>query len=479
MLPSVDELLAAPNVESATPARDGVAQPSPARAEPHDETTWLPLPEVEELPPIHELLEPSSDTEVPAARDIAVAPSPARAEPHDATAWLPVPEGDSLPEIDELVDSDASAAAPARWSTRRWQRTRRALRPLLVGILVLATMVGGFLAIPKLFDAGDDVRLEVDGKVISAETGVSDVASFLKEHHVDLGAHDRVVPGPGTSIENEMTVRVYRAFPVSLDFDGRKSTVYTTFTDPNDFLSSLKLGKRVILRDPPKRMERSSAIVARTRRLLTLIVDGSSANHVSPSLTARELLAEYSVVLGPQDYTDPPIDSVLPDNGSVRVTRMGNDLLTVAEQYTVPDQEADDPNLPVGETRLQEAVPGMQNVTYRRTIRDGQVIGQEPVSKVPIAGQEAKPHILFHGAKYDARWDKIAQCETGGNWSFHGSQYSGGLGIYHGTWNGFGGRQFASTPDGATKLQQIEVAERIRKKHGFGAWGCGRKLGYG
>jgi hypothetical protein len=31
----------------------------------------------------------------------------------------------------------------------------------------------------------------------------------------------------------------------------------------------------------------------------------------------------------------------------------------------------------------------------------------------------------------------------------------------------------------ATREQQIIIAERIRAKYGFGAWGCGKTLGYG
>jgi len=58
-------------------------------------------------------------------------------------------------------------------------------------------------------------------------------------------------------------------------------------------------------------------------------------------------------------------------------------------------------------------------------------------------------------------WDGIAQCETGGNWSMRGSRFSGGLGFYNGTWNSFGGREFASNAGLATREQQIVVAERV------------------
>lgn len=57
-------------------------------------------------------------------------------------------------------------------------------------------------------------------------------------------------------------------------------------------------------------------------------------------------------------------------------------------------------------------------------------------------------------------WDKVAQCETASNWQ-DGGKWAGGLGIYQGTWENFGGEEFAPTPGKATKEEQIIVANRI------------------
>lgn len=69
------------------------------------------------------------------------------------------------------------------------------------------------------------------------------------------------------------------------------------------------------------------------------------------------------------------------------------------------------------------------------------------------------------------QWDELARCENGGDWNVV-DQYGGGLGIYIGTWHGFGGGEFASNPGYATKEQQIIVAERIYARHGISGWGC-------
>jgi hypothetical protein len=57
-------------------------------------------------------------------------------------------------------------------------------------------------------------------------------------------------------------------------------------------------------------------------------------------------------------------------------------------------------------------------------------------------------------------WKKVAQCETGQNWQ-DGGNWGGGLGIARSTWEGYGGKQFASHPSKATVLEQIVVANRI------------------
>ena len=101
---------------------------------------------------------------------------------------------------------------------------------------------------------------------------------------------------------------------------------------------------------------------------------------------------------------------------------------------------------------------------------------REIVSRVPTT--VAQPTITYYGTKADPMWDKIADCETGSNWGMIGPEFSGGLGFYNGTWDQFGGREFASNPGLAAREQQIIVAERVRAAVGISGWGCARVLGY-
>ncbi|MFD4791732.1 transglycosylase family protein [Streptomyces sp. NPDC058459] len=68
-------------------------------------------------------------------------------------------------------------------------------------------------------------------------------------------------------------------------------------------------------------------------------------------------------------------------------------------------------------------------------------------------------------------WDRIAQCESGGNWHINtGNGYYGGLQFSAGTWRAYGGGAYAATADQASRGAQIAVASRVQRAQGWGAW---------
>ena len=79
----------------------------------------------------------------------------------------------------------------------------------------------------------------------------------------------------------------------------------------------------------------------------------------------------------------------------------------------------------------------------------------------------------------DSDWDRLAQCESGGDWHINtGNGFQGGLQFNQGTWQGHGGGEFAPSADQATREQQIVVAERVLASQGWGAWpACSASLG--
>ncbi|MCZ7430499.1 LysM peptidoglycan-binding domain-containing protein [Streptomyces sp. WMMC1477] len=76
-------------------------------------------------------------------------------------------------------------------------------------------------------------------------------------------------------------------------------------------------------------------------------------------------------------------------------------------------------------------------------------------------------------------WDRLAQCESGGNWRINtGNGYYGGLQFSASTWAAYGGTAYAATADTASRAQQIEIAGKVQAAQGWGAWpACSAKLG--
>lgn len=76
-------------------------------------------------------------------------------------------------------------------------------------------------------------------------------------------------------------------------------------------------------------------------------------------------------------------------------------------------------------------------------------------------------------------WDRLAGCESGGNWRIDtGNGFSGGLQLAHSTWHSFGGRAYGTRAAHASRSQQIRVAERVLARQGWHAWpACSARLG--
>ncbi|MGV8873838.1 MAG: transglycosylase family protein [Rhodococcus sp. (in: high G+C Gram-positive bacteria)] len=105
------------------------------------------------------------------------------------------------------------------------------------------------------------------------------------------------------------------------------------------------------------------------------------------------------------------------------------------------------------------------------------------VAKVAVTGAiMSTAGIAFTGtanAAPDSDWDRLAQCEAGGNWGINtGNGFQGGLQFSPSTWNSHGGQQYAATANQASREQQIAVAEKVLDSQGWGAWpSCSSSLG--
>ena len=119
-------------------------------------------------------------------------------------------------------------------------------------------------------------------------------------------------------------------------------------------------------------------------------------------------------------------------------------------------------------------------MTRSRTNSRGPLFSARNVARVVVAGMvvAGTPLVLAGtaNAASDDVWDQIAKCESGGRWNTNtGNGFVGGLQFSPSTWRAYGGSGSAA---GASREQQIAVAEKVLAAQGWGAWPtCSRKVG--
>jgi resuscitation-promoting factor RpfA len=117
---------------------------------------------------------------------------------------------------------------------------------------------------------------------------------------------------------------------------------------------------------------------------------------------------------------------------------------------------------------------------HRAPSRMGLGTTSRTIVRTAVAGAVlSAPALAAPAASADTgtTWDRLAQCESSGNWAINtGNGFYGGLQFTRSTWRAFGGTTaFAHQ---ASREQQIAVAERVLAQQGWGAWpACSRKLG--
>ncbi len=101
-----------------------------------------------------------------------------------------------------------------------------------------------------------------------------------------------------------------------------------------------------------------------------------------------------------------------------------------------------------------------------------------PAAAAPKAVAATNTGAAAPAVPSDSVWDRIAACESGGNWADNtGNGYSGGLQFSPSTWRAYGGGAYAPYAWMASREQQIAVATNIyNAQHSYGAWPvCGRR----
>lgn len=357
-------------------------------------------------------------------------------------------------------------------------------------LLVLSALVLGVVAFTG---NNKSVTLNVDGKVSSVQTFGNTVDQVVKAAKVDLKAEDRVSPALDTSVQNGSIINVNLAKAVTVSLDGAQRTVNTTAPNVEGLVSELGVASASAVSQPKDtQLAVSGSFVSiMTPKTVSLIVDGQSSAKTTTAADVATVLGDAGVVLGPNDRVSQPNSAPVVQNMVIKVSRVDTSK-TATETENVPFDTVttEDPaQFTDQKTVTQEGVLGLLSKKFKLVLVDGREASRtlvssdvtvNPVSAKVTVGTKERPKPAGAvasgptGAPNEAMWDKIAQCESGGNWAINtGNGYYGGLQFDIQTWIGSGGGAYAPNASQASKAQQIDIANRVYAQRGLSPWGCG------
>ncbi len=364
---------------------------------------------------------------------------------------------------------------------------RKIIPAVVAGAAALA-VAGGTFAYANL---DKDVTLSVDGAASDVSTMKGTVGEVLADRGISLGQHDVVAPAPGTTVTDGTRIAVSYGRQVTVKVDGRPKTFWTTATTVGDALGALNLDAAGADLSTSR-----SAIIGRqglsldvaTLKTVTIKQGRDKRTLKTTAPTVGAALDAAKITVDADDELSTSASSRLTDGASFRVTEVDVKKVTKTVDVGYDTVYKKTAKLDKGKTRVDTAGrTGERTVVYTVVRHDGKVdsrkkisstITDRPTDKVVLVGtkEESAGSGGSNFAGGSTVWDRLAKCESGGNWAINtGNGFSGGLQFMASTWRAYGGSGAAHN---ASRAEQIRVAEKIRADVGYSAWpGCSAKLG--
>ncbi len=372
--------------------------------------------------------------------------------------------------------------------------TSKAVLGVIAGVVLLSVAITGigYAAMSKT------VTLSLDGRTQKVHTFGSNVGDVLKDQGISLGKHDTVAPGAGSGISDGQTVAVKFGRPLDVKVDGRANRYWVTATDVASALDQLGLrfgGGADLSTSRGATISRSGmSLAVVTPKTLTVKLAGKKPHAATvTALRVGGALKELGVSADGNDKVKPGLDATIKDGDKLTFT----DVRVVQRRGTQAvghaTRKVADASMYTDQTKtVRTGHDGTRSLVYRVTLENGDATARKvvrsSVTRQPVttlvrygtkhrpapAPVKAAPAPTTNFAGGSSIWDKIASCESGGNWAANtGNGYYGGLQFTLGTWAAYGG---SGRPDQQSREAQIAVAERVAAAEGgYGAWPvCGR-----
>jgi uncharacterized protein YabE (DUF348 family) len=375
---------------------------------------------------------------------------------------------------------------PVPGKSEVWSIVSRSPKHLALQALVVAAMVVGITSFVS-FDKA--IALTVDGETKTVHTFASTVEGVLAREGIEIGAHDTVVPAPGSAIREGQRVAVRFGRLLTLTQDGKKRQVWVTAMSVQEALEQLGLRADGAYLSASRSMpigRQGLALTVRTPRGVTIVADGKKRKLTTTAGTVQDALTQAGIKPGAIDEVKPAVKAFPANGATITVTRVAKKRVTADVEIPMPVEKIKDSSLYEGERDIEtKGADGLKQITYDVVTRNGKVAKKKVVGEKVL--RQPKKQVVRVGTKERERsyggtgvenlnWPALADCESGGNpkaYNPAGPYY--GLYQFSGpTWRSVGGSGVASD---ASPSEQTYRAQLLYKKAGAGQWPvCGKYL---
>jgi uncharacterized protein YabE (DUF348 family) len=337
-----------------------------------------------------------------------------------------------------------------------------------------------------------DVTLSVDGQTSHVRTSADSVGALLRSKEIEVSGHDVVAPSMDAKVEDGTRVAVKFGRQVTFTIDGAQQTIWTTATTVDDALSALGIdlaGAKLSTSRSSSIGRQGLAIIIGTQKTVIIIDEGKKRTITTTGLTLADALAAAKISVDGDDKLSESPTTHLVDGSKFTFIRVDISSKTKKLKVGFSTDRKKSSTLKKGVTKIDiPGVAGVRAVTYRLVRHNGEIVKRtkiksklikKPVTEVILVGTKTTTTAKKSSGSSTPSgsvWDKLAQCESGGNWSINtGNGYYGGLQFSLSTWRAYGGSGY---PHKASREEQIRIAKKVQASDGWGAWpGCTAKLG--
>jgi resuscitation-promoting factor RpfB len=281
-----------------------------------------------------------------------------------------------------------------------------------------------------------DVKVEVDGDEVETTTLATTIEAVLSETGVEVGPDDLVQPADTGTLLGPTTITVQRV-------DITEETV------------EVELDHDEVRRETDD-LERGTTSVDQEGRK-GLRVDTFEVTTVDGEETERERVDE-EVVTEPRDRVVLVGTKAPPPPPAPEPTPTASSSGSTSGSSASSGSSSNDSS------------SGSSSTGTSSSTSSGSSSSGSSSSGSSSSGSSSS------GSSGTGVWDRLAECESNGNWSINtGNGYYGGLQFLPSTWRSVGG---SGMPHEASRAEQIKRGQILQQRSGWGQWpACSRKLG--